>query len=82
MVLQAWTGPWILEGEFNCTQTALERTRWLELVRIVIHAPSSATSNSKTIDFFVGSESFTHAIKGVHVLEETSSFPHSAVRCS
>ena len=79
-MLNAWAGPRILSGDFNCTPAELERTGWLELVDGVVHAPTTATSCSRVIDFFVVARRFSHAVKGVDVVEDTSSFPHKAVR--
>ena len=79
-VLNAWAGPWILGGDFNCTPAELQKTGWLELVDGVVHAPTAATSCSRTIDFFVVAKSCSHAVKGVHVVEDTNCFPHKAVR--
>ena len=79
-VVKAWVGPWIIGGDFNCTPAELERIGWLDLIGGVIRAPNSATSNSRTIDYCIVAKSFSHAIKGVHVLEDTNCFPYSAVR--
>ena len=52
-VLKAWSGPWVVGGDFNVTVEKLRRTGWLELAHEVDFAASGKTCHDRTIDVFV-----------------------------
>ncbi len=62
-------GPWILAGDFNMTAADLEASGWLSLVGGVAIVPPSPSCNGDNIDFFVVSESMSHAAIGAAVIE-------------
>ena len=54
----------------------LAKTRWLELVGGRIFAPSSPTCHTNVYDFFVVSNSFSHAVVGIARIADAGVFPH------
>lgn len=66
--------------DFNCEPAELAATGWLELVEGTVQAPEGATCNQRKLDFFVVSKDLVHAVKGVFVVGDSPSSPHSAVR--
>lgn len=73
-------GPWCVGGDWNCTPEQLAATGWLNLVKGVVHAPAAQTCNGKVYDFFVVSQSFSHAVVSIHTIGDAGFTPHSPVR--
>ena len=78
--LNCLVGPWCVGGDWNCTPEELTATGWLQLVKGAVHAPIAPTCNGKVYDFFVVSQSFSHAVVSTHTVGDAGLTPHSPVR--
>ena len=78
--LSGLVGPWCLGGDWNCTPDQLRETGWLKKVKGVIHAPSTATCNGSTYDFFVVHESISDNVHSTHTIGDAGYTPHSPAR--
>lgn len=65
---------------FKLRATGFAATGWLDLMQGTIQAPVSATCSQRKLDLFVVSKDLAHAVKGVFVVGDSPSSPHSAVR--
>ena len=78
--LEMCRGPWCLGGDFNMTPSELLATGFPGRVKGVIFAPSVATCNDNTYDYFVVSERIEHAVQACVRVDETGISPHSPSR--
>ena len=73
-------GPWILGGDWNVPPETLVNSGWVESIGGIIVAPKGHTCNSSTYDYFVVAKCFSHAIRGIQIIDDSTFQPHRPVR--
>lgn len=73
-------GPWIIGGDWNMTPDKLASSNWPNIVQGRIHVPSEPTCNDSVYDYFVVSNSLSHAVQATVRLSDGGCSPHWTTR--
>lgn len=73
-------GPWVVGGDWNMEPRLLQQSNWMNIVQGQVHAPTEATCNGKTYDYFVTSRSLTTSVVKTVKLHDTYTSLYWAAR--
>jgi len=79
-VVRQLSGPWIIAGDWNVDVTVLIASRWPELIRGTVVAPTKPTCFSSTYDFFIVSQGLSQSVAGIARIDDAGLYPHKPVR--
>jgi len=79
-ILTAIKGPWVIGGDWNFTPKVLINSKWLDMVKGVVVAPTAPTCHSSVYDFFVVCQALAPAVVAILRLDDAGLFPHFPAR--
>ncbi len=79
-VIGQLVGPWIASGDWNLSPAVLASSKWLQMTRGIIFAPTLPTCHGSVYDYFIVSRGLAPSVAGVQRIEDGGTNPHFFAR--